>query len=44
LVHREEFRGILVPLLWGSLEVKTKKGFEAMNLALKQRAEDHSGS
>lgn len=44
LVHREEFRGILVPLLWGSLEAKTKKGFEAMNLALKQRAEDHPAS
>lgn len=38
-VQRENFRGILVPLLWGSLEDKTRRGFEAMNEALKVRAE-----
>ena len=39
LVHREEFRGLLVPLLWNSLATNTKRGFEAMNAALKERAE-----
>jgi len=38
-VHREEFRGLLVPLFWGGLEASTRRGFEAMNEALKARAE-----
>ena len=38
-IHREKFRGLLVPLLWGGLEVNTRRGFEAMNAALKKRAE-----
>ncbi len=38
-VHREEFTGILVPLFARSLDRGTKAGFEAMNLAIKQRAE-----
>ena len=38
-VHGEEFNGMLALLLWGILEPGTKKGFEAMNLALKNRAE-----
>ncbi len=38
-VQREEFRGLLVPVLWNSLAINTKKGFEAMNTALKERAE-----
>jgi hypothetical protein len=37
-VQREEFKGILVPLFGRGLE-KTKRGFEQMNLALKERAE-----
>lgn len=37
-VQREEFKGILVPLLGGGLE-KTRRGFEEMNAALKRRAE-----
>ena len=37
--HREEFRGLLVPLLRKSLDHDTKPGFEAMNRALKARAE-----
>ena len=37
-VQREEFTGILVPLLGRGLE-KTKRGFEQMNAALKQRVE-----
>ena len=39
LVQREEFHGILVPLLRRSLETSTTRGFEAMNQALKERAE-----
>ncbi|MFH2130630.1 MAG: SRPBCC domain-containing protein [bacterium] len=38
-VQQENFRGLLVPLVWGSMADKTKNGFSAMNLALKQRAE-----
>jgi hypothetical protein len=40
LVHAERFRGILVPLLWRSLEARTREGFEQMNRALKERAEN----
>ena len=36
--HRETFRGLLVLLLGGLLK-NTRRGFEEMNLALKQRAE-----
>ena len=38
-VHREEFTGIVVPLFARSLEKGTKAGFEAMNQAIKERAE-----
>ena len=38
-VQREEFRGLLVPLLWSSVSRNTQRGFEAMNAALKERAE-----
>jgi len=38
-LHQDEtFRGLLVGLLSGALE-NTSRGFEAMNVALKQRAE-----
>ena len=37
--QREEFRGVLVPLLWRQLDAKTRAGFEAMNEGLKERAE-----
>ena len=40
LVHAERFRGILVPLLWRSVEGRTRDGFEQMNRALKERAEN----
>jgi hypothetical protein len=39
LIHRETFSGLLVPLLWRKLDTQTRQGFEAMNHALKQRAE-----
>jgi hypothetical protein len=37
LTHAETFTGILVPLLWRSLEPSTRAGFEAFNDALAQR-------
>lgn len=39
-VQRENFRGLLVPLLWSALEVPTRQGFIAMNEALKRAAEE----
>jgi hypothetical protein len=39
LIHGEVFSGLLVPLLWRNLDTQTRQGFEAMNHALKQRAE-----
>lgn len=38
--HGEHFRGLLVPLFRSALDRGTKAGFEAMNLALKQRLEN----
>jgi len=38
--QRERFRGLLVPLLWRSLDRDTRRGFEQMNEALKDRAEE----
>jgi hypothetical protein len=35
----ERFRGVLVPLLWPFIGGSTLRGFEAMNVALKERAE-----
>lgn len=39
-VQRERFKGLLVPLLWRSLDRNTRQGFEQMNRALKERAEE----
>lgn len=39
LVHGERFSGVLVKMMRGSLEGGTRAGFEAMNRALKARAE-----
>lgn len=39
LIHTEHFTGLLVPLLRKSLDTTTIAGFEAMNTALKARAE-----
>jgi hypothetical protein len=39
VVHRESFRGILVPLLFNWLAPDTHAGFERMNDALRRRAE-----
>jgi hypothetical protein len=38
-IHSERFSGFLVPLLRRWLDGGTRQGFEAMNRALKQRAE-----
>ena len=38
-VQREAFKGLLVPLLARSLDNNTRRGFEEMNSALKERAE-----
>ncbi len=37
--QKENFSGILVPLLWNSMYAKTLKGFELMNQQLKERSE-----
>ena len=39
LIHREEFCGLLVGLILSMVGENTKKGFEAMNQALKAEAE-----
>jgi hypothetical protein len=41
--QRELFGGVLVPLLWRTLETRTRRGFEAMNAALKRRVEIAGG-
>lgn len=38
-LQSESFQGFLVPLLWRQVEPATRAGFEAMNRALKARAE-----
>lgn len=40
LTQSERFTGLLVGLMWKSLEGGTRRGFEAMNAALKARAEN----
>lgn len=39
LIHGENFKGILVSLIWKQIGESTKQGFIAMNEALKARAE-----
>lgn len=39
LTHGERFTGMLIPFMRGMLDRDTRSGFEAMNRALKQRAE-----
>ena len=41
-VQREQFSGLLVPFLWNGLAANTRRGCEAMNTALKERAEAES--
>ena len=44
VVHTERFRGVLVRAMRSSLDTKTRGGFEAMNAALKTRAESFARS
>lgn len=39
-IHREEFKGLLVGMLWKDLNSNTRAGFESMNQALKKRCEE----
>jgi hypothetical protein len=41
-VQEERFTGLLAPLVLRFIEGSTRQGFEAMNLALKARAEQPS--
>ena len=43
-VQRETFRGLLVPLSARGLLENTRRGFEEMNRALKERAETPPGA
>ena len=38
-VQGENFKGLLIPLVWRNMKDKTIRGFELMNKALKARAE-----
>lgn len=42
-IQRERFFGLLLPLLQRSLRTSTARGFDAMNAALKERAENPGG-
>ena len=43
-LHSERFSGILAPVIMAFIEDSTRKGFEAMNQALKERAEAKGAS
>ena len=43
VTHTEQFTGVLVRMMRSSLDSQTKAGFEAMNEALKARAESRTG-
>jgi hypothetical protein len=38
-IHDDAFSGILLPVVWSRLAAVTRRGFEKMNKALKERAE-----
>jgi hypothetical protein len=42
LIHEQRVRGLAVPFLRARLEEPVRRGFEAMNLALKQLAERYA--
>lgn len=39
-VHKEVFKGLLVPMFWKTIDRDIRKGLEAMNTALKKLAEE----
>jgi hypothetical protein len=41
-IHKENFRGILVPFMKKQLDNNTRRGFEEMNNKLKELAESNS--
>ncbi len=43
-IHKENFKGILVPILWKQLNSRTREGFELMNIKLKKRSENVSSN
>lgn len=43
-IQREDFTGVLVPLVLRMVGTSTRAGFEAMNTALKQRVEESDRS
>lgn len=43
-IQRENFGGLLVPLLWKQLNTATRAGFEQMNQELKKRAESSAAA
>lgn len=38
-IHRERFKGLLLPLVWKMLDRDGRRGYEAMNVAIKRRCE-----
>ena len=44
LIHREEFSGWMLPILWGSIHNGTQEGFAQMNEQLKSRVESTQAS
>ena len=44
VLHTEQFRGVLVRFMRKTLDTQTHAGFEAMNTALKTRAEAQAGA
>lgn len=43
LVHRMDFKGLLIPIIWKLMAEKTRTGFDMMNRALKEQAEKRAG-
>ncbi|MCZ6867784.1 MAG: SRPBCC domain-containing protein, partial [Chloroflexi bacterium] len=43
-MHSESFKGVLAPLMWPIIRKSTRRGFEAMNEALRDRAEGKAPS
>jgi hypothetical protein len=43
-IQSETFSGFMVPLMTRQIDTSIRKGFEAMNTALKKRAEEHHSS
>lgn len=44
IIHSEQFDGVLVRFMRKTLDTQTRAGFEAMNIALKSRAEAQAGA